>query len=185
MRLFIALPLGKEAMEAAAAWQAALRRAGVGGSFTRPENLHLTLAFLGEQPSPEKAGEALTALEAPAGELVLDRCEVFRRSDILYLAPGDDAPARTVALALERELRSRGFRLEERSFKAHLTLCRRLRLPETGIPQPEPIRVPVKEAVLFESHRPAGVLTYTPLVRKALTAAPWTGADLCSFSGGK
>lgn len=170
MRLFIALPLGKEAAEAIAAYQAILRKAGVTGNFTRPDNLHMTLAFLGEQPGPEKATEALKALRAPVGELVLDRLEVFRRTEILYLAPGEDGPARTAALALGKELRSRGFRLEERPFKAHLTLCRRLRLPEGRLPPPEPVRVPVREAVLFESHRPGGVLTYTPLLRKALEA---------------
>ena len=168
MRLFIALPLGKAAADAVAKEQAALRRAGVTGSFTRPENLHLTLAFLGEQPSPDQAAEALEALQAPAGELLLDHYEVFRRTEILYLAPREDGPARAVAMALERELRSRGFRLEARPFKAHLTLCRRLRLPEGSLPLPEQVRVPAREAVLFESHRPGGVLTYTPLVRKAL-----------------
>ncbi len=168
MRLFIALPLGKEAAEAVAEEQAALRRVGVTGNFTRPENLHMTLAFLGEQPSPDKAAEALEALHAPAGALLLDHYEVFRRTEILYLAPREDGPARNVALALEKELRSRGFRLEARPFKAHLTLCRRLRLPEGSLPPPEQIWVPVREAVLYESHRLGGVLTYTPLMRKAL-----------------
>ena len=170
MRLFIALPLGKEAAEAVAAYQTVLRKAGVTGNFTRPDNLHLTLAFLGEQQGPEKAAEALEALHASAGELVLDRLEVFLRTEILYLAPREDEPARAVAMALEKELRSRGFRLEERPFKAHLTLCRRLRLPEGRLPVPQPVRVPVEEAVLYESHRPGGVLTYTPLLRKALEA---------------
>ena len=168
MRLFIALQPSPAFRDALVSLQERLQAAGVTGRYLTPENLHLTLAFLGEQPGPDKAAEALEALQAPAGELLLDHYEVFRRTEILYLAPREDGPARAVAMALERELRSRGFRLEARPFKAHLTLCRRIRLPEGSLPLPQQVRVPAREAVLFESHRPGGVLTYTPLVRKAL-----------------
>ena len=50
----------RPAAEEAAGAEAALRRRGR-GTFTRPENLHLTLAFLGEA---ESAAPAQAALEA-------------------------------------------------------------------------------------------------------------------------
>src|SRR2546430_17131227 len=53
MRLFFCVPLPQEAKDAALrALTAARRAAGEGGlSWTKPEQMHLTLAFLGEQPS--------------------------------------------------------------------------------------------------------------------------------------
>ena len=49
MRLFLAIQLSPAVREALLTAQDALRRQGR-GSFPPPENLHLTLAFLGEVP---------------------------------------------------------------------------------------------------------------------------------------
>lgn len=51
MRLFIAINFPPEPVAAFVRAQDALRRASPSASFSRRENLHLTLAFLGEQPS--------------------------------------------------------------------------------------------------------------------------------------
>ena len=48
MRLFIAINLNDETKAALIALQNELRAYSKSGSFTLPENLHLTLAFLGE-----------------------------------------------------------------------------------------------------------------------------------------
>src|SRR5258705_11178383 len=65
MRLFFALPVPREAQERLGPIVERARRAGGEGvSFTRNEQLHFTLAFLGEQPRPDEAlavGEGLGA----------------------------------------------------------------------------------------------------------------------------
>src|SRR5262245_25862699 len=48
MRTFIAIEIPSEIKSALAALQNELRRAGAEVSWTRPENIHLTLKFLGE-----------------------------------------------------------------------------------------------------------------------------------------
>ena len=50
MRLFVALPLDEAGVRELVRYRQTLERLGVRGNFTRPENLHITLAFLGEQP---------------------------------------------------------------------------------------------------------------------------------------
>ena len=60
MRLFIALALGRDQIEAAKDVQAAFRRAGVRGNYTPEENLHLTLAFIGEYSDPDAVLEAMS-----------------------------------------------------------------------------------------------------------------------------
>ena len=59
MRLFLAIQLSPAVREALLTAQDALRRQGR-GSFPPPENLHLTLAFLGEAEDPTRARAALS-----------------------------------------------------------------------------------------------------------------------------
>ena len=66
MRLFIALPAPEHVRQALEETQAALKKAGVRGRFTPPENLHLTLAFLGNVADPAPAIEATDAEPAEA-----------------------------------------------------------------------------------------------------------------------
>ena len=169
MRLFAALPLGEEGVRDLSAYRRDLEKLGVRGNFTRPENLHITLAFLGELPEWESAAEALDTVEAEPGLLLLDRLDTFGKGGILGLCPTEDAPVRALAAKAERALREAGFSLEKRRFRAHVTLCRELTAPAgTELPPPPAVAVPVEEMVLYLSHRPKGKLTYTPLWRKKL-----------------
>ena len=62
MRLFLAFALSGAMRNALQEVQDDLRRAGVRGNYTPPENLHLTLAFIGEYPAPEPVMDALQNL---------------------------------------------------------------------------------------------------------------------------
>ena len=167
MRLFVALPLEEAGIRELLRYRQMLERLGVRGNFTRSENLHITLAFLGEQPDWETAAEALDPVEIIPGLLRLDRLDSFGKGGILGICPTDDAPVRSLAAAVESALRSAGFALEKRRFRAHVTLCRKLTAPRGCIlPPPPAVEVPVEEMVLYLSHRPEGRLTYTPLWRK-------------------
>ena len=79
MRLFIAVDFKEETVEELLAVQERLR--GIAqGTFTRPCNLHLTLAFLGEQPPARlsAARRAVEQLALPPLELRFDRTGSFR-----------------------------------------------------------------------------------------------------------
>ena len=167
MRLFVALPLEETGVRELVRYRQGLERMGVRGNFTLPENLHITLAFLGEQPEWESAAEALEPVEAVPGLLRLDRLDSFGKGGVLGLCPTEDAPVRSLAAAVEAALRTAGFELEKRRFRAHVTLCRELSAPRGCVlPPPPAVETPVEEMVLYLSHRPKGRLTYTPLWRK-------------------
>ena len=172
MRLFIALPTDAETRTALMAYQRSLRALGLQGSETRPENLHITLAFLGKLPDPAPVIEAMRAVR-PSGSLslLLDRPGRYVQRDgaLLWLGPGRDRPVQRLAAALTSELKSRGLPVQERPYQAHITLMRRVKNGDT-VPRLPEIRIPfhADSMVLFRSHRPDGVLTYTPLYVQSL-----------------
>ena len=59
MRLFIAIPLSEKMKQSVADTQGAFRFRGVRGNYTPEENLHVTLAFIGEYGDPNAVLDAL------------------------------------------------------------------------------------------------------------------------------
>jgi RNA 2',3'-cyclic 3'-phosphodiesterase len=133
MRLFFCVPLPQEAKDRAARALAQPRRAAGDAplSWTNPAQLHLTLAFLGEQPA--EAVERMSAAAGPCGELhafeaTLSGAGAFpsaRRAHVLWLGIAEGASELSaLARRLSSGLRAAGFELEDRPFRPHLTVAR-------------------------------------------------------------
>lgn len=128
-RVFFALwPPAAAAARLHAAALAAHRDCG--GRAMRRENLHVTLAFLGNVPAARvAAAEAVAdAIAAPAFDVELDRLGWWKHNRILWA--GCAAPPSALAqLAdlLGAGLRAAGFTLDERPFALHATLLRNAR----------------------------------------------------------
>ena len=169
MRLFVAVNFPPETVDAISALQVRLRGAEPRGNWSRRENLHLTLAFLGEQPRErlDAAREAMDAALFRPLTLVFDRLGRFRRGegDIWWLGAAHNPALEAAQRRLARELAARGFALEERRFVPHLTLARRV--PPAGAEPPglefAPVEAPAGRISLMLSERPGGKLTYTEL----------------------
>jgi 2'-5' RNA ligase len=129
-------------------------RKTMSGKWVRPENLHLTLAFLGEV-SAERLPEVLRIGAETTGTgftLVLDRAEFWPRNGIICLGASETPPAlKAVAENLTGYLGEAGFALEKRAFRVHLTLARKGRSDRTRIELPEPISWKVDGFRLVES----------------------------------
>lgn len=131
MRLFIAINFDENTRGRLCRVQDRLRAFG-SGNFSHPENLHLTLAFLGDI-QPERLGEIYALMdELRFSQLTLsfDRADFFSREDGALWWVG--LAADKALLALQRELSERlrqaGFPIESRRFSPHITLARRLKL---------------------------------------------------------
>ncbi|HXX85259.1 MAG TPA: RNA 2',3'-cyclic phosphodiesterase [Casimicrobiaceae bacterium] len=102
------------------------------GRAVAADNVHLTLAFLGEQPAsrvPELCALA-AAIDMAPFQLALDEIGCFRKTGIAWLGAGT-APPELVALhsGLARALEGVGIALDARPFAPHLTLARRAKAP--------------------------------------------------------
>ena len=164
MRLFFALPLPAEVKEKLRPrLEEARRVSGDGVGFTKLEQLHFTLAFLGEQPGAEEALAAGETLREVSGfELVLSGVGAFpstMRPRVLWIGvTGGRSELMAAAERLRGSLEQRGLKLEERKFRPHLTLGRVRPQGERGaqrslavIPTGELARCTVRGACLMES----------------------------------
>lgn len=149
LRLFFAL---WPQAEVRAALEAASRRMGkvCGGRPTRPENLHLTLVFLGKvEPARMQAVHAAAKdVAVPAFQLTLRELGYWPRQRIAWIAPVDPPRALfDLVRALNTGLAARGFLLDERPYLPHLTLLRQARCRGQA-PKGEDIVWPISAFVL-------------------------------------
>lgn len=162
LRLFFALPCPPEPAAAICTWRDGL---ALGGKPLAADNLHLTLAFLGQQPRARLEELQLLAagIEAPPFELRLDRLG-GGRSGLLWLEPGQ-MPAALAGLAetLQQRLLASGISLDTRPFRAHLTLLRHAGArPAQASPD---FAWPVEHFVLYSSEPSARGMRYRELGR--------------------
>lgn len=179
MRAFIAVELSETARGAVARLQDALRPAGADVKWVEPQNLHLTLKFLGEAEEP-RLPELTQVLESAASHLSpftfsLEGVGAFPRLEYprIVWTGIQEGKESLVALAnqLEEACGRCGFSPEERPFSPHLTIGRvrsgkRLaflvqQLRETTFQTAAP--VPAEKIVLFQSILSPRGATYSPL----------------------
>src|SRR2546427_21983 len=138
MRLFIAIPLPEDA---AARAFAILPDVLPGLRRVRPENLHLTLAFLGWTPD-ERLPDAEAAAKGAAAKvtpfrIALDRAGRFPergRPRVVWLGIGQGVEdVGRVGAGVAAGLRARSLRFDERPLSPHLTLARARE--DAGLPE--------------------------------------------------
>ena len=172
MRLFLALELPERAGDRFFESVELVRSSAARGSFTRRENIHLTLAFLGEQPEERVPavreimdGCGLAPITLTLGPLVRFRS---REGNTLVRTAEKDPALMSLQSRLSDGLRAGGFELEARSYLPHLTVGRKVVL-RPGVTleglnrEITPLTARIGRMTLFLSHRIGGALTYTPL----------------------
>lgn len=129
MRLFVALMPPAEALaELRAATEALHAELGPALRWTRPEQWHLTLAFLAEVDDPTRAELAgrLGRVAARAAPLTLSIGAGGRFGDrVLWVrVRGDTDRLRRLAGSVRAAARRSGLPVEDRPYRPHLTLAR-------------------------------------------------------------
>ena len=124
MRVFVALTLPEDTVCDLEAVQARLPR----GRPVPPENLHLTLAFLGDQPVEviEAVHEGLSDLRASPFTIDLSQPALFggARGQALGLEADGGAHLHELHDRVRSRVRGAGAQIERRRFRPHVTLAR-------------------------------------------------------------
>ena len=129
------------------------------GNLTTPENLHITLLYLG-QVDRERRHDLITmttGITTDQFKLVLTSCGWWKRARVLWLAPAE-VPQQILDLVsgLSSLAKRHNLSIEDRPYLPHVTLARKISQPiEIEI---EPISWQVREFSLLEStSSPRGV----------------------------
>ena len=175
MRLFVAVNFDEATKSRLLAIQDRIKAQSARGNFSRPENLHLTLVFIGEVAAdlvPEIIAIVKNALGGAcnASTMNFSRTGCFRHSgkELWWIGPDSDAEPGIGALAAIRQrigdgLDAAGIHYDRRPFRVHITLGREIK-PSAPIVLPkEDIQIPINRVSLMKSERLSGVLTYTEI----------------------
>jgi 2'-5' RNA ligase len=122
MRLFIAVCFSDEIRGAAAEAAASAKKQGIRGRYTPLENLHLTLAFLGEMKSAAPVVKALEKLSFSPISMELFGSGSFGR--IFYLGIRENPALQDLAVNVRSFLSESGICFDQKAFRPHITLIR-------------------------------------------------------------
>lgn len=160
MRVFVAINLSEEMKEALVDTQRAMRARGVKGSYAPAENLHLTLAFLGEVPDAQPVLDALETVSFRPFEITLSGVGCF--DDLWWAGIEASAPLTAVARRVRRALAGHNIPFDRKSFSPHITLLRRASMDARDVPL-TPAGMRVEAIALMRSDRGKNGMIYTEL----------------------
>lgn len=166
MRLFAAITLSPAFRQAVLETAGQLRAQCASGSFSRPENLHITLAFLGELPSPSPARRALEQVDFSPFPITLQGAGHY--GDLWWAGLQHSPQLLALSKQVRRELDKQGVSFDQKPFRPHITLARRTVLLSPGDVslKAEPVSMQVESIVLMKSQRVQGRLIYSPVFRR-------------------
>ncbi len=175
MRLFIAINLNSDTRSRLLSLRDKVRSVSRSGNFVKPENLHLTLAFLGECDGDQVAAAkaAMDGVVFEPFDLSVFRLGVFKRQggDIWWAGIREDRTLLNMQRDLSERLLASGFVVESRKYSPHITLGREVRTDDKPW-QIEPFGEEVSKIDLMKSERIGGKLTYTSIYRRGKWSRP-------------
>jgi 2'-5' RNA ligase len=194
MRLFIAVDIDQAIREQIARFVEGVRNSTPDARWMKSESLHVTLKFIGEQPStavePFKA--ALTAIKSKAPEIQFRDYGFFptpKSARVFWIGMNAGPELAALAAAVDAETAALGIPKEERTYNPHITVARApggsgsphrrkddksngafqgLQEKLGALPMPEFGTMTPREFFLYQSHLSPKGSTYTKLAKFSL-----------------
>lgn len=175
MRLFVAINFCVDAVEHFYNCAKHLSKHSDTARISDKENLHLTLAFIGETTKLKNAQAALAKVSAPAFSVNAEGFGEFKGRDgsLCFGKITASKDLSSLAQQVRDNLIAYGFDIDTKPFKPHITLCRQF-TPDKHF-QKEQMNsllakreIPVTHISLMKSERIRGRLVYTEIYRKNL-----------------
>jgi 2'-5' RNA ligase len=129
MRLFIALDIDDAIRERIARFEQGVSEFAPDARWAKPESLHVTLKFIGEQPEPavEQIKHALSTIPASAVDIQFRGYGFFpsaKSARVFWIGIEAGPQLTALAAAIDEKMPSLGIPKEDRAFSPHLTLAR-------------------------------------------------------------
>jgi len=196
MRLFIALDIDDGIRERISRFVEGVQGFASNARWVKPESLHVTLKFIGEQPEPavEQIKLALGTVSAATAEIQFRGYGFFptaKSARVFWIGMEADPKLAALAALVDDKMAALGIPKEERVFSPHLTLARgpggsgsprwrkgdgpnrafeRLQEKLAALPAPEFGTMTAREFFLYQSKLSPKGSQYTKLAGFALKA---------------
>jgi 2'-5' RNA ligase len=178
-RLFISVNCDDKVKARLLSVQEMFKTQSIKGNFSRPENLHLTLVFLGETSAdkiPLIASVIDKALTPPVAPFFLAfstvGCFTHSKKELWWIGTDRNDPSlanlKTIRRRITDGLYSEGVDFDNRPFNPHITLGREIKHNSPIIIPKQEIIFPVTRISLMKSERVGGILTYTEVFGRGL-----------------
>ncbi len=162
MRLFIALQFEDTILDALTGYQDDLRSCGITGNFTRRENLHITLAFIGEYGVPDAVLDAMEAVDFEPVTIRFNGIGMYR--ELLWAGIENNSVLTGYVKGLRRELAGRSIPFDRKRFSPHITLVRKFKnRKDTPLPKVDIPSTAIRRVSLMQSIRGKHGMIYTEI----------------------
>ena len=165
MRLFIAIRLNDEMIRSVTAVQKAFRSCHVRGNYTPSENMHVTLAFIGEYSDPDAVMAAMETVSFSAFRISMERLGCF--GDVWWAGIENSREMGSLAAGLRHSLAEADVPFDRKRFRPHVTFLRKPAFDGGRIPEADvvPATMRVDHFCLMRSDRGKNGMIYTELGR--------------------
>lgn len=170
MRLFIAACLDDDVRDTLIEVQNGLKKQNLKARYTKPENLHMTVAFIGDYGNPDAVLDALESVQFTALETTFEGLQVHR--DMIFARLIETPQMVTTVKRVRRALADAGIPFDKKRFLAHITLARGVEFPIRTDPDsspfissniPKDMRVRISKIALFKSEFTKNGMLYTEI----------------------
>lgn len=160
MRLFIAIMLDNAIKDELCMIQKRLQIQGAKARYTTRENMHLTLAFIGEYNDPGFVSDVLSDIDLEPVRLVIDGFGSF--GDLYWIGIKHDKGLETNVKRIRKALADNGIPFDKKKFSPHMTIARNI-VYDKGFPTdvPFPAAMDVEYISLLRSDRGKNGMIYT------------------------
>ncbi len=191
MRIFLALDLDDAIRQRIARFMEGVSNFAPDARWVKPESLHVTLKFIGEQPEPavEAIQQSLSSLQGSAAHIHVRGHGFFptaKSPRVFWVGIEAGPQLATLAAAIDDKMASLSIPKEDRAFSPHLTLARssagsrsfrrsstaspnrnfqRLQEKLAALPSPEFGTMTAREFFLYQSQLSPKGSKYTKLAR--------------------
>lgn len=162
MRLFIAIKLNSELRNALTDVLQRLIRRGIRGNYTNTDNLHITLAFIGEYDEPDFVTEVIS--EVPFSPFPISLSTLGHFGNLWWVGLDDNDELDSYVKRLRKALSEAGIPFDKKKFSPHITLIRKAigTLPAVSVPKTV---MSVDHISLMRSERGPKGMIYTEIGR--------------------
>ena len=161
-RLFIAIRLSDEMKKAIMQTLHEMKKGGIKGGFVPVENLHVTLAFIGESRQAREISEALSTVQFKSFKLTMDDLGCF--GDLLKVGIKGNQGLTGLARSVRSALDGAGVAYDTKKFTPHITMIRSLSGNWKAFPAPKG-EMMVKSFSLMKSEMKNGKRVSTEVER--------------------